>query len=193
VTNHINKIIKERRSIYPLEYTGEIVEESIIECLLENANYAPNHLSNYPWRYIVLEGNALKAWIDCAVEIYKKETAIDKVKESKIQKLEAYKSKVSHAIAIVLNRDTNDGSKEIENICAVAASVQNMYLSLSQFSNVGGYWSTGLGTYSEKMHDFLKLAESHKILGFFIVGHVQTKRVDANKKTYSEFVSYRRS
>ncbi|MEZ4805415.1 MAG: nitroreductase family protein [Bacteroidia bacterium] len=182
MSNQINKIIKERRSIYPLEFTGKIIEESIVECLLENANYAPNHHSNYPWRFVVLEKSIIEDWMDCAIDIYKRETPIEKIKESKLRKLEAYKSKISNAIAIVLNQDFNDGSKEVENICAVAASVQNMYLSLSQFRHVGGYWSTGLGTYSREMHGFLNLEIDQKLLGFFIIGHVTEKRVDANRK-----------
>ena len=45
-TSEINRLIRERRSVYPAQYSGEKVDDSIIEQMLENANWAPNHKKN---------------------------------------------------------------------------------------------------------------------------------------------------
>lgn len=188
--NHINKIIRQRRSIYPHEFNGEKVDELVIQTVLENANFAPNHKGNYPWRFVVIHEASLQTWIDKAAELYIQNTSIEKFKQIKLDKILAYKNTVSHAIAIVMLRDEESKTILNEDICAVATSVQNIYLSLSQFENVGGYWSTGLGTYSSEMHKFLKLSSDETLLGFFILGSVDVKRIEAHKKDYKQFVRY---
>ena len=186
---NINNIIKERRSIYPREFSGKMLDDNIIQTLLENANYAPNHKSNYPWRFIIIKDNALKSWIEKASELYKTQTSADKFKQEKMDKTLNYQHQVSHAIAIVCHREPQGSTIAIEDHCAVAAAVQNMYLSLHQFPNAGGYWSTGLGTYSKPMHEFLGLGENDLLMGYFVLGHVEQKRTEGMRKKIEHFVS----
>lgn len=188
--NHINDIIRERRSIYPREFSGKQLEERIVLTLLENANQAPNHHTNYPWRFIVIKGPALREWLNKAADLYILETPPEKFKEEKLNKILGNIKVISHAIAIVLHREQEAKSPEIEDISAVACAVQNMYLSLSQFEHAGGYWSTGLGTYSPQMHETLKLEANEKLMGYFIIGDVAEKRVEGHKKDYKKFVRY---
>jgi nitroreductase len=187
---NINDIIQQRRSIYPKEFTGQILDNQVVDVLLENANFAPNHLSNYPWRFVIISGDKIADFIDQASEIYQKETPAEKFKPEKLDKLQINKERISHIIAIVMHREADTKSIEREDICAVACAVQNMYLSLSQFPEAGGYWSTGLGTYSNTMHQFLKLEESETLLGFFVLGHVLNKRTEGHKKNISHFSRY---
>ncbi len=186
----INQIIRERRSIYPKEFTGKILDSSIIQTLLENANFAPNHLSNYPWRFVVIEADALQNFLDKAADIYKEETPIEKFKQEKLDKFTMYKEQISHIIAIVLHREPDGKSVEIEDISAVACAVQNMYLSLSQFEEAGGYWSTGMGTYSKSMSTFLRLESNDTLMGYFVLGHVFNKRKSSNRKNVEHFTRY---
>ena len=60
---NIHKIIRERRSSYPHEFNGNIVADNIIKQLLEDAHWAPNHYLNLPWRFVVLQGVSLNAWL----------------------------------------------------------------------------------------------------------------------------------
>ncbi len=188
--NQINEIIAQRRSIYPKEFTGEKIDQTVLETLLQNANFAPNHKSNYPWRFIVIKDHSLENWVNKAAEIYQTETAVESFNQAKFDKIKQYALQVSHAVAIVMERESDTKSIEREDLCAVAAAVQNMYLSLSQFEQVGGYWSTGMGTYSKAMFDYLKLNENQTLLGFFVLGHVENKRTEGHKKDYTKFVSY---
>jgi nitroreductase len=190
VQNQINEIIAQRRSIYPKEFTGEKIDQSVLETLLQNANFAPNHKSNYPWRFIVIKDLSLENWVNKAAEIYQMETAVESFNQAKFDKIKQYAQQVSHAIAIVMEREPDSKSIEREDLCAVAAAVQNMYLSLSQFEQVGGYWSTGMGTYSKAMFDYLNLNENQTLLGFFVLGHVENKRTEGHKKDSTKFVSY---
>lgn len=188
--NGINEIIRQRRSIFPREYNGKTLDENIIETLLYNANCAPNHKSNYPWRFVIIKGEALINWIDECANIYRDETPAEKFKQDKLDKTLGYKHQVSHAIAIVLHREEADKTIEREDICAVACSVQNMYLSLDQFSHAAGYWSTGLGTYSKRMHEYLGLEVNESLMGYFVLGTVENKRTEAHKRDFHKFVRY---
>lgn len=184
---NINQIIKKRRSIYPREFNGNPVSDEIIQVLLENANNAPNHKSNYPWRFVVITKNNIPQWIQKAIEIT--QSTEPNVTEQKISKLTNMSEQIGACIAIVWDKE--DLNKyEIEDICAIACAVQNMYLSLSQFEHVGGYWSTGLGTYSSTMSEYLKLTPYQQLLGFFILGEVDQKRTEGVKKNVNQFVRY---
>jgi nitroreductase len=190
VQKNINEIIRDRRSIYPREFTGNVLGEDVVDTLLYNANLAPNHLSNYPWRFVVISGGKLSGWLHHAADIYARETPPEKFRQEKVDKTLGNITRVSHAIAIVLHRDVEVKSIETEDICAVACAVQNMYLSLDQYEHAGGYWSTGLGTYSASMHAYLELDSSEKLLGYFVLGHIEQKRTEGHKKDYKKFVRY---
>jgi nitroreductase len=41
--NLLNDIIRKRRSVFPLQYNGELVSDSTIDEILYNANTAPTH------------------------------------------------------------------------------------------------------------------------------------------------------
>ena len=68
----LNKIIKERRSIYPASYIKKEIPKDVIEQILENANYAPTHKLTQPWRFTVIrEGAKAKLGAELG-DIYKK-------------------------------------------------------------------------------------------------------------------------
>ena len=184
---NINQIIKNRRSIYPREFNGNPVADEIIQVLLENANYAPNHKSNYPWRFVVITKEYVPQWIQKAIEIT--QVSEPNVSEQKISKLTNMASQIGASIAIVWDKEDLN-KHEIEDISAIACAVQNMYLSLSQFEHVGGYWSTGLGTYNPAMSEFLELTSQQQLLGFFVLGEVDHKRTEGMKKNVKQFVRY---
>ena len=54
--DHCNKLISERRSVFPASYTDRKIDKDIILQILENANYAPTHRLTQPWRFKVMEG-----------------------------------------------------------------------------------------------------------------------------------------
>ena len=67
----INHLIRSRRSIFPKDYTGAIVPDSVITQMLENANWAPNHKLTEPWRFTVFSGAGLKKLATFQSECYK--------------------------------------------------------------------------------------------------------------------------
>ena len=77
-TDEVNQLLKGRRSVFPKDYTGEKVEDSVIHQLLENANWAPTHKLTEPWRFVVFANEAVKQFNKDHAELYKQFTPADK-------------------------------------------------------------------------------------------------------------------
>lgn len=184
----INQIIRERRSHYPHEFNGEILSDDIINTLIENACWAPNHTLNCPWRFMVLKDEALKQWLQTVLDNFIKDTPAEKFNQKKADKIKDYQSQVSHAIVLICEHDSVSANKQKEDLMAVACGVQNMYLTLDQFPTAGGYWSTGMGTYGEAMRHYFNLKSNQVLMGFFILGVVDKKRTESNRKDFRTFI-----
>ena len=49
-------VIRNRRSVFPVQYNGKPVSKMDIEKVLEAANWAPTHKKTEPWRFRVMQG-----------------------------------------------------------------------------------------------------------------------------------------
>jgi len=166
----LNKLIRERRSVFPKDYTGEKVDDSLIRQLLENANWAPTHKLIEPWRFKVFCGDGLKRFAELqASEYHKKCFGTEKFLEKKHHKLLNSPLKCSHIISIGMHREEDAILPEMEDIAAVSCAVQNILLSIHAYG-LGGYWSTGGVTYIESTKPFFDLAEEDVLLGFIYLG-----------------------
>lgn len=169
-TAEINKLIQTRRSIYPAQYSGAKVDDKIIQQMLENANWAPNHKHTEPWRFIVFTGKGLDQLGKFQADIYRQVSeAKGNFDQSKLEKLRNKPLTASHVIAIGMKRDEKESIPEVEEIAAVGAAVQNMQLTASAYG-VGCYWGTGGITYMEEAKKALALEKEDKLLGFLYVG-----------------------
>lgn len=168
----VSQLLRERRSIYPTQYTGEAVDDSIINEMLENANWAPTHRLTEPWRFVVFSGEGVKKLADFQSNLYKevssKAASFD---EAKFQKLAKKPLMSSHIIAIGMSRDPKVSVPEVEELSSVAMAVQNMYLTATA-NNIGCYWGSGGVTYYEEAKQFFGLEAKDKLLGFLYIGNI---------------------
>jgi len=165
----INELIHHRRSIYPELYTGETIDQKIIEQILENANWAPNHKRTEPWRFVVFSGKGLEKLAKYQAELYKeKATTEGTFSDVKYEKLAKRPLMCSHIIAIGMQRNA-DKLPEMEEIAATACAVQNMWLTATAYG-LGCYWGTGGPTYHEEAKSFFGLETDDKLMGFLYLG-----------------------
>ena len=165
-----NLLIRNRRSIYPNMYTGDRVDDEVINQMLENANWAPSHKLTNPWRFCVFTGDGLKKLADFQSELYNNiSTKAGNFLESKFEMLKTKPLLASHIISIGMRRDPKERLPEIEEIEAVACAVQNMYLTASAYG-IGCYWGSGGITYVESAKFFFGLDAKDKLLGFLYIG-----------------------
>lgn len=185
----LNELIKNRRSVFPKQFAeGKVVSDEIITQILENATWAPSHGQTEPWRFVVFTGEGLKKLAHFQSELYK-ESSGERFKEATYANLQSNPLKASHIIALCMKRDPNKKFPEIEEIEAVSAAVQNIYLSVTAYG-LGGYWTTGGVTYNEKAKPFFGLEEDDKLLGFFYIAHVEVPSPAGKRKPLEEKVSW---
>jgi len=181
----VNQLIRQRRSTFPDQFeTGRSIDPDIIWQLLENACWAPNHKATEPWHFTVFTGEGLKKFAAFQAERYQ-QTAGDKFRQDKYNKLLANPLKASHIIAIILRRSRTTDIPEIEEIAAVSCAVENIYLSATAYG-LGGYWSTGGPTYDPAAGAFFGLEEGDRLMGFFYLGHVRVPSVAGSRKPVKE-------
>ena len=186
--NSINQLIRNRRSTFPKQFVpGKKIPDEIVSQILENATWAPTHGHTEPWHFVVFTGDGLRKLGDFQGEVYKNE-ATD-FKEDKYRKLKEQPLPASHLIAICMKRGPNPRIPEVEEIAAVAAAVENIYLSLNAYG-IGGYWTTGGVTYNENAKSFFGLGTADKLLGFFYLGYVAVPSPPGKRQPLSEKVEW---
>ena len=179
----LNSVIRNRKSIYPKDYTtGEIPDDIINEVLL-NANHAPTHRMTQPWFFKVYKNESKQKLIDIISKI--DESKISKIKHDKfIQKI----NDSNTIISIFLNRDKKERLPEWEEIAAVSMAVQNMWLTC-YVNNIGSYWSTP--GFIQEYGKLVNLDNNESSLGFFFMGvynHKETAKLRDDITTKVEWV-----
>ena len=169
-TNEFNTLIKSRRSIFPKDYTGETVDNNIVQQILENANWAPTHKFTEPWRFIVYTDEGRKKLADLQAGVYRQKTEKDGTyKEERYQNLLVKPLESSHIILVYMKRDEKKSLPELEELGAVFCAIQNMYLTATAYG-IGCYLSTGGVTFFEESNAAFGLSPEDRILGFFHIG-----------------------
>ena len=169
-TEEFNLLIKTRRSVFPALYSGEVVNDTIVRQMLENANWAPNHKFTQPWRFIVYKGEGLRRLGRIQAEVYKTVTEADGTfAQHKYENLRDKPLSASHVVVVGMQRDPYKAVPEIEEVAAVACAVQNMYLTATAYG-VGCYWGTGGVTYFDAAKEHFGLGPEDKLMGFFYIG-----------------------
>ncbi len=189
-TTELNELIRTRRSVWPKQFApGEQVEDAIIEQLLENANWAPNHGLTEPWRFTVFAGDGLQTFADWQSALYKKHKEGEAFREDKYLKMQKNPLLASHIISIGMKRCETGKIPEIEEVMATACAVQNMYLTAHAYG-IGCYWTTGGVTFIDEAKEFLGLGADDKLLGFLYVGQIAKPTPLGRRKSISEKVNW---
>lgn len=182
-----NRLIIQRRSVFPRQFdTTRKVDDALIEQIMINATWAPNHGQSEPWFFRVYTGEGLKILSDLQSSLYR-QYAGDLYKEDKYLKLKQQPLLASHVISIGMKRTTSKKIPEVEDIAAVACAVENIYLSVTAYG-LGGYWTTGGITYLEEAKYQFGLGELDRLMGFFYIAHVAIPSPRAIRKPIEEKV-----
>lgn len=163
----LKQIIENRRSIFPRDYSGEEIENHILDEILNSANFAPNHKRTKPWRFKIFRGEGKNKLGEKLAETYKINTPPEIYLEKKYQDIS---NKISKADTVITTSVNFSGLvPEWEEIAAVAMAVQNMYLTCTA-NEIGCYWSTP--KIAEYLGEFIGLEESQKCYGLFYLGKI---------------------
>lgn len=169
----ISEVIRARRSIFAVDYIDKEIPNVIIEEVLTNAIWAPNHKMTQPWRFIVLQGAQKQEFGHFMAEYYKHSLP------HRYEELLRYPLQAGCMVVIIMKRSQKVDLPEWEELAAVACAVQNMALTCTAY-DIGSYWDTCVPCiqYGER----LGLEETERCLGFLYMGYYNTDTYVSVKK-----------
>ncbi len=175
----INKIIRNRKSVYPKDYSKKEIPRKLIEEVLLNANHAPTHRLTQPWFFRVYEKSSKETLCKLIDDINDKKYSPTTIKKY-IEKIRQSDT----VISVFMKRDEQDRVPEWEEIAAVSMAIQNMWLTCYE-NNIGCYLSTP--RFKDEYGKLIGLNENERSLGFFFMGSYDHKeslkiRDDINNK-----------
>lgn len=167
---HILKdIISKRRTVKPAQYSGQRIDDHLVEAILESANWAPTHGYTEPWRFVVFTGDGLDRLGSFLANLDQPDRNAEDFNQMRYDRLRERPMQSSHVLGIGMKRGDNPKVPEVEEVCSTAMAVQNMWLTAHSMG-IGAYWSTGALAFRDETRDFLGLAPEDRSLGFFYMG-----------------------
>ena len=146
------------------------MDDAAIRQLLALADCAPTHGHTEPWSFIVFANDSVRQFCKDHAELYKAHTPEEKFETAKFEKLLHNGDHCSHIIAVYMKRGTNPKITAREEICAVAAAIQNILLGASTL-DIAALWSTGGLTYHTAMKTYFGLDEEDHMIGLLYLGY----------------------
>jgi len=177
----ISKNIRNRRSIYANVFIKKEIPDQLLDEILMNATWAPNHKMTEPWRFIVFRGKYLREYGNYMEHYYKDfySQLPPEAQKEKLAYLRNYPLNAACLIGVIMVRNTKINLPEWEEIAAVSSAVQNMALTCTAHK-VGSYWSTK-GVAIDYVAQF-DLAENEKSLGLLYLGYYPKDLKSSKKK-----------
>lgn len=164
----LKRIIEERRSIFPKDYSDQEIPQHILDEILSNAVLAPNHKRTKPWRFKTFRGKEKQSLGTELQKIYKEITPDFQFLQKKYDDIGFKISKADTIISIVV--EFSGLVPDWEEIAATSMTVQNMYLTCTAH-RIGCYWSSP--KLVNHLKDSLKIEENQQCLGLFYMGSLE--------------------
>ena len=143
------------------------IPRNTIERLLRAAVQAPNHYRNRPWRFVVLMGKSREALGEVMAESLRQSKPDLPEAALEIERSKPLRAPV--LIAVGVDKPSDPRVLEIENLCAVAAAVENLLLS-AHAEGLGAMWRTGPAARDPEVKKFLGLSADQELISFVYIG-----------------------
>lgn len=131
--SEITAIIQDRRTVQPKDFSTREVQRDVIDRVLGNAIWAPNHGMTQPWRFTVFTGTGRDRLSRFLGEEYTRITPAEKFMPRKFENHVQRPLQATVVIALGLARDPNRKIPLLEEQLAVGCAVQNMYLTCAAY------------------------------------------------------------
>ena len=175
--NIVDTVIRHRRSVKPAQMNGQKVPDHLVQHFLEMADWAPTHGLTEPWYYRVYSGDRVKSFCQDHADMYRQAIPAEKFAMATYEKLLHNGDKVSHILAAAMKRGDNPKIPELEEIAAVAASIQTILLTATAHG-VASFWSTGGITHHQAMKQYLELDDRDIVMGLIYLGYTDNSFTD---------------
>ena len=188
--SEITDVIKNRRTIFPEQFSDRKVHREQLELILNNAIWAPTHGMTQPWRFTVFTDDSLTDLAENLGKIYVETVPAEQQNDAKLAKMMSRPKLASAVIAICMKRDPNRRISEMDELLAVACAVQNMHLTCTAYG-LGAFWATPGVIHKPQMNAFLELEEEDKCIGLFYIGYPASEWPKGQRKPIEYVTSWR--
>ena len=156
-----------------------------LNTIFDVALRAPDHAMLRPWRFVVIRGDARKAYADLVVESQRlREPVTDEMAERTRGKI----VNVPMIIAVGTKLKTDRPIPEIEQVLSAGATAMNM-LNAIHASGYDAKWVTGAGTYDRAVNDALGFTSPDRLVGLLFVGSSPANVRQTPRPSRADFVS----
>lgn len=162
--------IATRRSFALKEITPLPVDLSLVEQLLEAANWAPSHGKTEPWRFVVYSGAARRVIGDAFGSAFRMLNQNDAGGPGEA----AQRDRVWQApVWIALGMCPDPKMPQWEELIAFGSAVQNMHL-MAGALGLASKWTSGACATHPHVAEVVGFAPATQLFGFFYIGHPAT-------------------
>jgi nitroreductase len=164
-------IYRTRRSLKPtaMDPQREIPRDLVL-ALLEDAQWAPTHGLNQPWRFQVFASAAARMRLGRGLQsVYDAITPAAERLEAKRGKLADNPRHAPVVITVAAHVVPGGRIAEWEEVAAVACAVQNLMLSAHE-RGLGAYWSSPAPACDGAFARWLGLDAAHRMMGLVYLG-----------------------
>ncbi len=145
---------------------------------------APDHALLRPWRYLVVEGEGLKALGELFAS-----TCPNNSDEKDIAKLRSAPLRAPMVIIGIASPATHPKVPEVEQVMSAAAGMSFLELAL-QDAGFGVMWRSGPMAYHTSVRQGLGLDDHEQIVGFLYTGSVSSAKPSVPRPAVHEFVRH---
>ena len=185
--SEITEVIQDRRTIFPEQFSERKVAREIVENLIRNATWAPNHGKTQPWRFTVFSGESRNQLKELFAQLYKETTPPEIFLEAKQARFQKRVMASSAILICWMKRDENEKISRDDELLAVGCAIQNLMLSGTAYG-IGSFWSTAKFIQHEQLKNLIGMGEKDETVGIIYLGYPKEEWPKAHRKPI-EYVS----
>jgi nitroreductase len=172
MTNSILAHLLTRRSVSANSLGEPGPAPAEIAQILTAAARVPDHKKLVPWRFVLFEGDARKAFGEALAEVCRNEEP--DVGQFRLE-TEANRFMRAPLVVAVVSRVTkNPAAPEWEQVLSAGAACQNLLVAATALG-YGAQWITEWYAYSDGVRAALRLGDNERVAGFIYVGTPKEK------------------
>ncbi|DAC07946.1 MAG TPA: hypothetical protein D7H88_04380 [Candidatus Poseidoniales archaeon] len=165
------EVLRSRRTVH--RFTGQPVEQGIVDEALRAANQAPCHRHTHPWKFYILGQETRQTLVPTISHLSaaKSQQKNSTTPEEDIQRAIAKVMQPPVLVVVTSQLSPEDAFREKEDYAASVCALHNMVLSLWG-NGVAAKWSTGgLTRHAETYANLGLNREEEQIIGFVKAGY----------------------
>lgn len=159
------------------------VSHELIEKLLHAAVQATNHYRVRPWRFVVMTGKSREALGKVMARSLQQQNPGLPDSALEIERAKPLRAPV--LIAAGVDEPAEPRVLEIENVCAVAAAVENLLLA-AHAEGLGAIWRTGPAARDPEVKKFLGFEPDQQLLSFIYLSYPKFTSPLAERPSYED-------